>query len=82
MTDNKFVLQRRSADGWRRFLVADEALVKQFGVTGRLVRAMVFPTEQAAEVFRMRHGLSQFVVAVADGDDSEAAMRLFRADKK
>lgn len=77
-----FVLQRRSADGWRRFLVADEVLAKQAGVTGKLPRAMRFPTETEADFFRVRHGLSQFDVAVADGDDSEAQVRRFKADKK
>lgn len=81
MTDNKFVLQRR-VDGWRRFVVADEVLAKRAGATGRLVRAMVFPTAQSAEFFRSVHGLTQFEVAVADGDDSEAEMRRFKAYKK
>lgn len=63
-------------------MVADEALARQAGVTGRLPRAMRFETETEADFFRVRHGLSQFDVAVADGDDSEAQMRRFKADKK
>lgn len=82
MTDSGFVLQRRTSGGWRRFVVSDGALAKQAGVTGRLVRAMVFPSVQSAEFFRVLHGLTQFQVAVVDGDDSEAEMRRFRADKK
>lgn len=81
MTDGGFVLQRR-VDGWRRFLVADEVLAKRAGVTGRLLRAMRFSSEQAAEVFRMRNGLTQFEVAVADGDDSEAQLVAFKVGKK
>lgn len=63
-------------------MVADEVLAKKAGVTGRVAGAMRFPTEAEADFFRVRHGLSQFEVAVADGDDAEAQMRRFRMYKK
>ena len=71
-----FVLQRRTADGWRRFLV-DGPSGQAVGTSGRLPYAMRFDTAVEADFYRLRMGLWDFEVAEAVDDDSAAERKAF-----
>lgn len=68
-----FVLQRRTAEGWRRFLVDGQAT----STSNRLSRAMRFGTATEADFYRLRFGLWDFEVVEAVDDDSVAERKAF-----
>lgn len=76
MTSNRFVLQKKNENGWRRFVISGD-LARHGGTTNKISRAMAFGSETDAEFFRDTNGLTQFSVVLATDDDEEAEIRAF-----
>ena len=72
-----FVLQRRTAAGWRRFLVDGQATQ----TSARLTSAMRFATAVEADFYRLRFGLWDFEVVQAVDDDHEAERAEFQKNR-
>ncbi|NBO55024.1 MAG: hypothetical protein EBU84_10640 [Actinobacteria bacterium] len=71
-----FVLQKRNASGYRRFIIADVSQARHGGTVGHHGRAMKFDSEQEAELFLSLNTLFGFAVVEYDGtDDMQAEAR-------
>jgi hypothetical protein len=73
----EFVIQRRTADGWRRFIVEGQN-GQAVGTSGRLARAMRFTNFVEADFYKLRFGLWDFEIVQAVDDDYEAERQAFK----
>lgn len=79
-----FVLQKRNASGYRRFIIDDESQSKFGGTTGQINKALKFDSVQKAELFLSLNTLFGFAVVESDGTDDmqEEARAYWHRNKK